>query len=71
MLNKFLKEADFTGIKFHMYSGETLKKKTVFGGIVTILIGIFIISIILVYSKKFIMRKNPSVTISIENNLKY
>ena len=27
MLNKFFRAVDITGIKFHMYSGETLKKK--------------------------------------------
>ena len=71
MLNNFFRALDITGIKFHMYSGDTLRKRTIFGGILTIILGIFIIIIISIYSKTFIMRKNPSVTISIENNLKY
>ena len=71
MLSQFLRDMDAIGIKFHFYSGNHLKKKTEGGGILTILIGIFAIYLIAIYSKNIITRKNPSVTISLENTLKY
>ena len=71
MLSQFLRDMDAIGIKFHFYSGNYLKKKTEGGGILTILIGIFAIYLIAIYSKNIITRKNPSVTISLENTLKY
>ena len=71
MISQFLINMDALGIKFHFYSGNYLKKKTSAGGILTIFIGIIFIYLILLYSNNFIRRNDPSVTISLENTLKY
>ena len=71
MLTKFLREIDILGIKFHFYSGKTLKKSTVFGGILTILLGILSMILFSIFGNNLFSRKNPSVTMSIENNLNY
>ena len=71
MLKKFFRELDMIGIKFHLFSGKTLKKKTLFGGLLTIMIGIIFLLLIGIYFENFFKRKNPSVTMSVENTLSY
>ena len=71
MIVKLLKELDVIGTKFHFYSGKTLKKSTPFGGILTILIGVLSIILFIIFGNNFFYRQNPSVTMSVENNLTY
>ena len=71
MFLKILEEIDFIGSKFHFYQGKSPKRKTIFGGFLTIILIISIIALIIAFGDNFFTRKNPSVTISIENDLKY
>ena len=71
MIPKFLRDIDILGVKFHFYSGKTLKKSTAFGGILTILLGVFSMLLFIIFGHNFFYRKNPSVTMSVENDLKY
>ena len=71
MIVKLLRELDVIGTKFHFYSGKTLKKSTPFGGILTILIGVLSIILFIIFGNNFFYRQNPSVTMSVENNLTY
>ena len=71
MLIKFLRTIDILGIKFHLYSGKTLKRNTAFGGILTILLIIVSMILFVKFEHNFLYRKNPSVTMSIENTLSY
>ena len=71
MFLKILGEIALIGSKFHFYQGKTPKRKTVFGGLLTIILIISIIILIIAFGNNFFTRKNPSVTISIENDLKY
>ena len=71
MIPKFLRDIDILGVKFHFYSGKTLKKSTAFGGILTILLGVFSMLLFIIFGHNFFYRKNPSVTMSVENTLSY
>ena len=71
MLSKIFEEIDIIGSKFHFYQGKSPKRKTIFGGFLTIIMLIIFITLIIVFGSNFFTRKNPSVTISIENDLKY
>ena len=71
MVLKFLEEIDVLGLKFHLYSGKNKKRRTPFGGILTILIVILSILFFIIFGNNFIYKKNPSVTMSIENTLQY
>ena len=71
MFLKILGEIDIIGSKFHFYQGKTPKRKTIFGGLLTIILIISIIILIITFGNNFFTRKNPSVTLSIENDLKY
>ena len=52
-------------------NGKTLKKSTAFGGILTILLGVFSMLLFIIFGHNFFYRKNPSVTMSVENTLSY
>ena len=67
MVIKFLKKIDMLGIKFHFYSGKGLKRNTAFGGFLTILLAILFMVLFVKFENDFFCRKNPSVTMSIEN----
>ena len=71
MVRKFLREIDVLGIKFHLYSGKALKRSTAFGGVLTILLGILSMLFFIIFGNNFFYRKNPSVTMSVENTLSY
>ena len=71
MVLKILEQIDILGIKFHLYTGNNIKRRTPFGGILTILLVLLSIIIFLIFGNNFINRKNPTITMSIENNLKY
>ena len=71
MVRKFLREIDVLGIKFHLYSGKALKRSTAFGGVLTILLGILSVLFFIIFGNNFFYRKNPSVTMSVENTLSY
>jgi len=71
MVIKFLKKIDMLGIKFHFYSGKGLKRNTTFGGFLTILLAILFMVLFVKFENDFFCRKNPSVTMSIENTLSY
>ena len=71
MVLKILEQIDILGIKFHLYTGKNIKRRTPFGGILTILLVLLSILIFLIFGNNFFNRKNPTITMSIENNLKY
>ena len=71
MVLNFFRDIDVLGLKFHLYSGKKIKRRTPFGGILTILIILLSILFFLIFGNNFIYKKNPSVTMSIENNLQY
>ncbi len=71
MLPKVLRKVDILGIKFHFYSGKALKRTTPFGGFLTILLILLSMLLVIKFEHNFFQRKNPSVTMSIENTLSY
>ena len=71
MFAKCFESLDIIGTKFHFYIGKTQEKKTSIGGILSILIFIFSILFIQIFGHNFFTRKNPTVTTSILNDLKY
>ena len=71
MVLKILEQIDILGIKFHLYTGKNIKRRTPFGGILTILLVLLSILFFLIFGNNFFNRKNPTITMSIENNLKY
>ena len=71
MFAKCFESLDIIGTKFHFYIGKTQEKKTSIGGILSILIFIFSILFIQIFGHSFFTRKNPTVTTSILNDLKY
>ena len=71
MLSKCFENIDIIGTKFHFYIGKSQEKKTKIGGIFTIFIFLFSIFFIEIFGHNFFTRKNPTVTISILNDLKY
>ena len=71
MVSKCFEHIDIIGTKFHFYIGKSQEKKTKIGGIFTIFIFLFSIFFIEIFGHNFFTRKNPTVTISILNDLKY
>ena len=71
MISKLFEEIDIIGSKFHFYQGKSPKRKTIFGGFLTIFLMITFITLIIIFGSNFFTRKNPSVTMSIDNDLKY
>ena len=71
MLSNCFENIDLLGTKFHFYSGKSQAKKTCAGGLLTILIFILSFFVIYIFGKNFFTRKNPTITMSIENDLKY
>ena len=71
MLSSFFKNIDLLGAKFHFYTNRHRSKRTVIGGILTILIIIIFILFCIIFGDNFFTRDKPSVTISTENNSQY
>ena len=71
MVSKCFENIDIIGTKFHFYIGKSQKKKTRIGGVLTILMFLFSIFFIEIFGHNFFTRKNPTVTTSILNDLKY
>ena len=71
MLTTLLEEIDIIGSKFHFYQGKTPKRKTIFGGFLTLFMLVTFFALVIIFGSDFFTRKNPVVTISIENNNKY
>ena len=71
MFSAFFKSIDILGAKFHFYTNEHRTKRTVIGGILTILIIVIFILFCIIFGDNFFTRDKPSVTISTENNLNY
>ena len=71
MFVNFFEKIDLLGSNFHFYDGVSLKKRTIIGGILTFLIGIFSIYFFIIFSKDLFMKLNPNITITIQNNSLY
>ncbi len=71
MFLTFFQKIDFFGSKFHFYSGKTPIRGTTIGGFLTLFILIMFFLLIIIFGDNLFSRKNPSVTMSIENNLLY
>ena len=71
MFSKLFEEIDIIGSKFHFYQGKSPKRKTIIGGFLTIFMLVTFTTLIIIFGSNFFTRKNPSVTMSIENDLKY
>ena len=71
MIISFFEKIDLLGSKFHFYDGVSLKRRTVIGGILTIILGIISIIFFLIFGKDLFMRTNPNITISIQNDSIY
>ena len=71
MFLTFFQKIDFFGSKFHFYSGKTPIRGTTIGGFLTLFILIMFFLLIIIFGDNFFLRKNPLVTMSLENNLLY
>ena len=71
MFVNFFEKIDLLGSNFHFYDGVSLKKRTIIGGILTFIIGIFSIYFFIIFSKDLFMKLNPNITITIQNNSLY
>ena len=71
MIMQIFEDIDIIGSKFHFYQGKTQKRKTIFGGFLTIFMLVICFILIILFGDDFFTRTNPVVTMSVENDLKY
>ena len=71
MFIHFFEKIDFLGSKFHFYDGLSLKKRTHIGGILTFVLLIISIYLIIIFGKELVLRKNPNITFSTQNDSSY
>ena len=71
MFINFFEKIDFLGSKFHFYDGLSLKKRTHIGGILTFVLLIISIYLIIIFGKELVLRKNPNITFSTQNDSSY
>ena len=71
MIINFFEKIDLLGSKFHFYDGLSLKKRTHIGGILTFVLLIISIYLIIIFGKELVLRKNPNITFSTQNDSSY